>query len=77
MYINIDGLNKHHDSLTEYSKPYFKDYLFPSGNLRESRNSARRADLIIVTKCPSELPIEERKKFISKLNIDLNQKFFY
>ena len=63
--------------LTEYSKPYFKDYLFPSGNLRESRNSARRADLIIVTKCPSELPIEERKKFISKLNIDLNQKVFF
>ena len=63
--------------LTEYSKPYFKDYLFPSGNLRESRNSARRADLIIVTKCPSELPIEERKKFISKLNINLNQKDFF
>ncbi len=63
--------------LTEYSKPYFKDYLFPSGNLRESRNSARRADVIIVTKCPSELPIEERKKIISKLNIDLNQKVFF
>ena len=63
--------------LTEYSKPYFNDYLFPAGNLRESRNSARRADVIIVTKCPSELPFEERKKIISKLNIDLNQKVFF
>lgn len=63
--------------LTEYSKPYFKDYLFPSGNLRESRNSARRADVIIVTKCPRELPIEEREKFISELNIDLKQKVFF
>ena len=63
--------------LTEYSKPYFKDYLFPSGNLRESRKSARRADVIIVTKCPRELPIEEREKFISELNINLKQKVFF
>ena len=63
--------------LTEYSKPYFRDYLFPSGNLRESRKSARRADIIIVTKCPSELSIEEKEKFISELNIDLKQKVFF
>ena len=62
--------------LTEYSKPYFRDYLFPSGNLRESRKSARRADIIIVTKCPNNLSIEEREKFISELNIDLKQKVF-
>ena len=63
--------------LTEYSKPYFRDYLFPSGNLRESRKSARRADIIIVTKCPSELSIEERENFISELNVDLKQKVFF
>ena len=63
--------------LTEYSKPYFRDCLFPSGNLRESRKSARRADIIIVTKCPSELSIEEKEKFISELNIDLKQKVFF
>ena len=63
--------------LTEYSKPYFRDYLFPSGNLRESRKSARRADIIIVTKCPNNLSIEEREKFISELNIDLKQKVFF
>ncbi len=63
--------------LTEYSKPYYRDYLFPSGNLRESRKSARRADIILVTKCPSELSIETREKFISELNIDLKQKVFF
>tara|TARA_B100000925_G_scaffold81314_1_gene57737 strand:- start:881 stop:1915 length:1035 start_codon:yes stop_codon:yes gene_type:complete len=63
--------------LTEFSKPYFNDYLFPTGNLRESRNSARRADIIIVTKCPSGLSVEEREKFVSKLNIDLKQKVFF
>ena len=63
--------------LTENSKPYFRDYLFPSGNLRESRKSARRADIIVVTKCPLNLSNEEREKFISELNIDLKQKVFF
>lgn len=63
--------------LTEYSKPYFKDYLFPSGNLRESRISSRRADIIIVTKCPSELSIKQKEKFTSQLNVDQKQKVFF
>ena len=60
--------------LTEYSKPYFKDYLFPSGNLRESRKSASRADIIIVTKCPRDLSVDQKEIFISELNVDLKQK---
>ena len=63
--------------LTEYSKPYFRDYLFPSGNLRESKKSASRADIIVVTKCPMNLSNEEREKFISELNIDSKQKVFF
>ena len=63
--------------LTEYSKPYFKDYLFPSGNLRESRKSAHRADIIIVTKCPRDLSVDQKEKFISELNINLKQKVFF
>ena len=63
--------------LTEYSKPYFRDYLFPSGNLRESRKSASRADIIIITKCPKNLSIEEKKEFVSELNIELKQKVFF
>ena len=63
--------------LTEYSKPYFKDYLFPSGNLRESRKSASRADIIIVTKCPRDLSVDQKEIFISELNVDLKQKVFF
>ena len=63
--------------LTEYSKPYFKDFLFPSGNLRESSKSSCRADIIIVTKCPRNLSIEEKEKFICKLKIGLKQKVFF
>lgn len=37
--------------LTEFSKPFFKDFVLPRGRLRESREGAGRADVIVVTKC--------------------------
>lgn len=39
--------------LTSYYKPYFKDIILPSGDLRESRNGANRADVVVVSKCPN------------------------
>lgn len=41
--------------LTEYSHPFSEDYVLPMGNLREARSFARRADVIVVTKCPHEV----------------------
>jgi tetraacyldisaccharide 4'-kinase len=40
--------------LTEYSRPFTRDYVLPAGNLREARKGASRADIIVVTKCPGE-----------------------
>ena len=56
--------------LTEYSRPYFADYVIPAGRLREFRGGAKRADIIIVTKCPetvSSSKIEDFKKCIAPL----------
>jgi tetraacyldisaccharide 4'-kinase len=39
--------------LTEYSRPFTRDYVLPAGNLREARKGASRADVVVVTKCPS------------------------
>ena len=41
--------------LTDYHRPFYTDFLLPSGRLRESRWSAGRADVIVVTKCPINL----------------------
>jgi tetraacyldisaccharide 4'-kinase len=41
--------------LTSFHKPFFKDYLLPVGRLREPRQAASRADIILVTKCPELL----------------------
>ncbi len=37
--------------LTDYRKPFYKDFLLPFGRLREARVGAARAHTIVVTKC--------------------------
>lgn len=41
--------------LTPFSRPFYTDYILPSGRLRESRKNACRADIIIITKCPDQV----------------------
>jgi tetraacyldisaccharide 4'-kinase len=53
--------------LIDYSRPIDSDYPFPAGRLRERRHGAKRADAVIITKCP-DLLIEERHKLKFKLN---------
>jgi tetraacyldisaccharide 4'-kinase len=36
--------------------------MLPTGNLRESRRGAKRANMIIVTKCPANLTLDEQNK---------------
>lgn len=47
--------------LIDYNRPIKKDHLLPVGRLRESAHQARRANIIIFTKCPDEVtPIMRR-----------------
>jgi tetraacyldisaccharide 4'-kinase len=41
--------------LTEWARPFSRDYVLPAGRLRESRAGAARAEVVIVTKCPPDL----------------------
>jgi tetraacyldisaccharide 4'-kinase len=45
--------------LTTWKNPFYKDYIMPYGFLRETRNSALRADCIVVSKCPPGISIAE------------------
>ncbi len=45
--------------LTDANRLFTKDFLIPSGRLREPRKEARRADLIVVTKCNENISEEE------------------
>ena len=48
--------------LTSYGDLYSDDFMLPTGNLRESRRGAKRANVIIVTKCPINLSLDEQNK---------------
>lgn len=49
--------------LTPFTNPYFKDFMLPAGNLRESRKGAKRADIIIGTKVPPQTPYAKMQEF--------------
>lgn len=49
--------------LTIFSKPYFKDYYFPLGSLRDHKISTARADVILVTKSPYDLSSSQKSDF--------------
>ena len=60
--------------LTPYSYLFSRDYLLPMGRLRESRVGAKRAEVVVVTKCPAELNQDEKNKLAKELAPYLNQE---
>jgi len=62
---------------TTFQYPFYKDEILPIGNLRENISSAKRADLIVVTKCPDNLSQKDKVSFIESLNPSDNQKVFF
>ena len=62
--------------LTTYSNPYFRDHLLPTGRLREFRSGRKRADLIIVTKCPDQISDLNKDEFIKYLKFNKKRIFF-
>ena len=63
--------------MTDYHDPYFKDHILPAGNLRESRAGAKRAQIIMVSKCPPELTSEKKQYYISRIKPQPYQKVFF
>ena len=63
--------------LSSFSKPFYNDYIFPVGDLRESRLSYKRANIIIITKCPANLSQNEMNDIKLKINPLEDQKIFF
>jgi tetraacyldisaccharide 4'-kinase len=63
--------------LTEFSQPFTRDYLVPSGNLRESRSGAERAEIIVVTKCPFDLSASDKEKFKKEISPLPHQRLYF
>ena len=54
--------------LMDYNRPFYTDHPFPAGRLRERRHGARRADALIVTKCPTDLSAPGQQVIRAKLS---------
>ena len=63
--------------LTEYKDLYTRDFLMPAGDLRDVRHSAKRAEIIIVTKCKPDLSVEEKDAIIEELNPTAAQTVYF
>ncbi len=63
--------------LTQYGDLYTHDFFLPSGDLRDQKSSAKRAEIIVVTKCPSDLSIEEKKTIEKNLHIHKKCALFF
>lgn len=63
--------------LTSYGDLYADDFMLPTGNLRESRSGAKRAKIVIVTKCPKDLSDEKQAEIRLKLNLSCSQQSFF
>lgn len=57
--------------LTSYDDLFCDDFMLPTGNLRESRSGSKRANLIIVTKCPSNLSKNEQQSIKERIAVEI------
>lgn len=63
--------------LTEYNNPVFNDKILPLGRLRESSSAIYRADMVIVTKCPTVLKPVDYRIFKNHLSLYPYQKLYF
>jgi len=63
--------------LTAFDDLYADDFMLPTGNLRESRSGANRANIIVVTKCPKNLSDEKQEEIRLKLKLSCSQQIYF
>ncbi len=63
--------------ITDYSRPFYKDHILPFGSLRESRTAYKRANIIIVSKCPTDLSDAQAKEIEEHINPIAGQRVFF
>ncbi|MFD2244763.1 tetraacyldisaccharide 4'-kinase [Pontibacter ruber] len=53
--------------ISDYYRPFYHDLVMPAGLLREPKSGARRADAVIMSKCPPDLSNSEKKAILQKI----------
>jgi tetraacyldisaccharide 4'-kinase len=63
--------------LTDYNNLFTRDWFLPTGDLRDQPKSARRSDIIVVTKCPLDLSLAEKNQLTREIKPGSEQQIFF
>lgn len=63
--------------LTDFNNLFTRDWFLPTGDLRDTKASYKRADIIVVTKCRQDMSEDERQSVIKEINPLAHQKVFF
>ena len=63
--------------LTPFNDLYIRDFVLPAGNLREFRYGAKRADIIVVTKCPEGVSYSKLQKIQHDIKLQEYQTIYF
>lgn len=63
--------------LIDYNRPISRDFVMPMGRLRERASGKKRADIIIVSKCPADLSDSEARKQRNDIPLLHHQKLYF
>jgi len=57
--------------LSSFKNPFYNDFVLPAGSLREFAFNKKRADLLLLTKCPNDLSPEIAQKIRSRSKVSV------
>lgn len=63
--------------LIDHNQMITKDYFLPMGRLRDSIKEKRRADIVIVTKCPEDLSQDQKSSIKRELKLNPKQSIYF
>jgi tetraacyldisaccharide 4'-kinase len=63
--------------LIDYNRPISTDHYLPYGRLRDNKSQKKRADMVIVTKCPLKMQPVEQKIMMKNLKLHPCQQVYF
>lgn len=63
--------------LTPFDDLFIDDCVLPAGNLREVKSGMKRAQMIVVTKCPEKVPYAKLQEIQYKMNLQPHQSIYF
>ena len=63
--------------LSDYNNLFTRDWFLPTGDLRDLPSSYKRADVLVVSKCPHDLSDEQKQEIIEEIKPLEHQHVFF